>query len=174
MAKSTIIIAIIIIAIFAAIAGIVQLVSSHLHNNPEELYYFVSAARQFHERIVGTSLLGNIPILTARIAQEATDNSSEVQSLIQQGILSAKGYKDQFNWVTPTSQTLEIYESLVKEGSLIQKCYSRLYSAWSEKQAGNESQCSQYLEEATTSYNDLVTLRNQNTQQLNDLLKQFE
>jgi hypothetical protein len=174
MAKSTIIIAVIIIVIFAAIAGIVQLVSSHLHQNPEELYSFVSAARQFHQRIEGTSLLDNILILKEKIGQEATDNSSELQNLIQQGIISAKGYKDQFDWVTPTSQTLELYDSLVKEGSLIVKCYSRLYSAWSEKQAGNESQCSQYLEEATTTYNELVALRNQNTQTLDDLLKQFE
>lgn len=174
MAKSTIIIAVTIIAIFAAIAGIVQLVSAHLHNDPEELYNFVSAAKQFHEKIEGIGLLENITILTESIAQESTDNSSELQNLIQQGILSAKGYKDQYNWLIPTSQTLELFESLVKEGSLIQKCYSRLYSAWSEKQAGNESQCSQYLEEATTSYNELVSLRDQNRIKLNDLLLQSE
>jgi hypothetical protein len=174
MAKSTIIITIIIIAIFAAIAGIVQLVSSHLHNDPEELYNFISTAKLFHEKIEGTGLLENITTLAEIIAQESTDNSSETQNLIQQGILSAKAYKDQYNWLIPTSQTLGIYESLIKEVSLIQKCYSRLYSAWSEKQAGNESQCSQYLEEATTSYNDLVSLRNQNKLKLNDFLMQFE
>lgn len=174
MAKSTIIIAIIIIAIFAAIAGIVQLVSSHLHNDPEELYNFVSTAKQFHEKIEGTGLLENISTLAEIIAQGSTDNSSETQNFIQQGILSAKGYKDQYNWLIPTSQTLELYDSLVKEGSLIQKCYSRLYSAWSEKQAENESRCSQYLEETTASYNELVSLRDQNKQKLDDLLMQFE
>jgi hypothetical protein len=172
MAKSTIVVAIIIMAIFAAIACIVQLVSSHLHNNPEKLYDFVSAAKQLHEKIEGTGLLESIPTLTVVISQEATDNSSETQNLIQQRTLSAKGYKDQYNWLIPTSQTMEIYESLIKEASLIVKCYSRLYSAWSEKQAGNESQCSQYLEEATTSYNELISLREQNRLRLNDLLMQ--
>jgi hypothetical protein len=174
VAKSTIIIIIIITAIFTAIAGIIQLASSHIHNDPEELYNFVYTAKKFHEKIEGTGLLENITTLTEIIVQESTDNSSEVQNLIQQGILSAKGYKDQYNWLIPTSQTLELYESLIKEGSLIQRCYSRLYSAWSEKQAGNESQCFQYLEEATTFYNELVSLRDQNKLKLNDLLMQFE
>jgi hypothetical protein len=174
MAKSTIIITVILIAIFSAIAGIVQLVSSHIHNDPEELYNFASAAREFHDKIVGTDLLENIPILTETIARELTDNYSEVENLIQQGLLSAKGYRDQYNWLTPTTQTLELFESLVKEGSLIQKCYSRLYSAWSEKQAGNESQCTKYLEEATASYNQLIALRDDNTLKLNNLLIQLE
>jgi hypothetical protein len=174
MAKSTIIIAAIIIVIFCSIAGIIQLVSSHMHNNPEEQYNFASAAKQFHEKIEGTGLLENITSLTEIIAQESMDGSSEIEALIQQGILSAKGYKDQYNWLNPTSGTLGLFESLIKEGSLIQKCYSRLYSAWSEKQAGNESQCSQYLEETTTFFDELVSLRDQNKLNLNNLLLQLE
>jgi hypothetical protein len=88
MAKSTIIIAVIIVAIFAAIAGIVQLASSRMHNDPEALYHFVSAARQFHEKIEGTGLLENITVLTESLAREPADNSSEVQNLIQQVIFS--------------------------------------------------------------------------------------
>jgi hypothetical protein len=174
MTKSTIIIAAVIIVLFAAVAGIIQLVSSHMHNDPEELHNFVSGAVLFHQRIEATGLLENIPVLTESIAKETTDNSSETQNLIQQGILSAKGYKDQFTWLTPTSQTLTLYESLVREGSLIQKCYSKLYSAWTVKQAGNEVLCSQYLGETTTAYNELVSLRDQNTTTLNNLLMQFE
>jgi hypothetical protein len=174
MAKSTVIIAVIIIAIFAAIAGIAQLVSSHLNNSPEDIYSFVYAAGKFHEKIEGTGLVENIPTLTESVAQGPTDGSPEVSSSIQQGILSAKGYKDQYNWLIPTSQTLELYSSLVKEGSLLQRCYSRLNLAWSEKLAGNESQCSQYLEEATEFYDELVPLRAQNKLTIDELLIQYE
>jgi hypothetical protein len=174
MAKSTIIIVVIIIAIFAAIAGITQLVSSHIHNDPEGLYNFAYTAKKFHEKIEGTGLLENITTLTETIAHELTDNSSDIETSIQHGILSAKGYKDQYNWLNPTSETLGLFESLVKEGSLMQKCYSRLSSAWSEKQAGNESQCFQYLEEAMTFYSELVSLRDQNKLNLNSLLMQLE
>jgi hypothetical protein len=174
MAKSTIIIAVIIIAIFAAIAGILQLVSSHIHDDPEELYNFAYTAKKFHEKIEGIGLLENITTLTEIIAQESTDNSSEIETSIQHGILSAKGYKDQYNLLNPTSETLELFVSLIKEGSLIQKCYSRLYSAWSEKQAGSESQCFQYLEEATAFYDELVSLRDQNKLNLKSLLLQLE
>ena len=101
MAKSTIIIAVIIIAIFAAITGILQLLSSHIHNDPEEQYIFAYAAKGFHEKIEGTGLLENITTLTEIIARESTDNSSEIETSIQHGILSAKGYKDQYFWLNP-------------------------------------------------------------------------
>jgi len=172
--KSTIIVAVVIIAIFAAITGILQLVSSNMHNDPEELYNFAVTAKIFHDKIEDTGLLKNITTLTEIIAQKSPENSSEIETSIQQGILSAKGYKDQFNWLNPTSETLELFESLIQEGSLIQKCYSRLYSAWSEKQVGDESQCSQHLEEVTAFFDEVVTLRDQNKLILDSFLLQLE
>jgi len=172
--KQTIIIVVILIAIIIAITLIIQLASSNMHNEPERLYSFASTAKNFHEKIDNTDLIDNIPTLAEYFTKESPMNPSEIESSIQQGILSAKGYKDQFNWLRPTNEILYLYEALLEEASLIQKCYSRLYSAWSEQQVGNEPKCSQYLQEVTEAYNELVYLREQNTLELNNLLLQLE
>ena len=173
-AKSTFVVAAIIIAIVVTITGVLQLVSSHLHDGPEELYNFATAAKRFHEHIEGTGLIEDIATLTEAIAQEPPDDSSEIESSIQQGLLSARGYKEQFNWLTPTTDSLELFESLVREGRLIGSCYSRLNLAWSEKQAGDETQCAQHLEEVRALYNEVVALREQNKLNLDSLLAQSE
>jgi len=173
-AKSTTIAAVVIIAIFAAITGVLQLVSSHLHDGPEELYNFATAAKRFHEKIEGTGLLEDITSLTEVIAQESPENSSEIETSIRQGMLSARGYREQFNWLYPTTDSLGLFESLIREGRLIGNCYSRLYSAWSKKQAGDEADCAQYLDEVKALYDEAVSLRDQNTFNLDNLLLQSE
>ncbi len=173
-AKSTVVVAAIIIAIVVTITGVLQLVSSHLHDGPEELYNFATAAKRFHEKIEGTGLLEDIATLTEVIAHESSDNSSEIEASIQQGMLSARGYRDQFNWLSPTTDSLELFESLVREGRLIGSCYSRLNLAWSEKQAGDEAQCAQHLEEVRALYDEVVVLREQNKLNLDNLMAQSE
>jgi hypothetical protein len=172
--KQTIIIVVVLFAIIISTVVIVQLISSNMRDDSEKLYSFASTAKNFHEKIEDTGLIENIQTISENIAQESPGDFSKIELSIEQGILSSKGYKDQYNWLNPTSETLELFESLLKEGSLIQKCYSRLYSAWSEKQAGNEAQCFQYLEEVTAFYDELVTFRDQNELNLDRLLLQAE
>ena len=173
-AKSTTVVAVVIITIFVAITGVLQLVSPHLHDRPEELYNFTTAAKRFHDEIEGTGLLEDITSLTEIITQESPENSSEIATSIRQGMLSAKGYSEQFNWLYPTTDSLDLFESLIREGRLIGHCYSRLYSAWSERQAGDESRCAQYLEEAKALYDEVVSLRDRNRSNLDNLLLQSE
>jgi len=173
-AKPTAITAIVIVAIVLAITVALDLWSSAVHDKPEELYDFVTAAKVFHEKIEGKNLLEDIGALIEIVTHESSENSSEIESSIRQGMLSARGYREQFNWLYPTTDSLELFESLIREGSLIESCYSKLYLAWSEKQSGDESHCAQYLEKVKVFYDEAVSLREQNKLKLDNLLLQFE
>ncbi|MBA7714532.1 hypothetical protein ES703_123558 [subsurface metagenome] len=173
-AKPTVITTIVIVAIVLAITVALDLWSSAVHDKSEELYDFVTAAKIFHEKIEGKNLLEDIRTLIEIVAHESPENSSEIESSIRQGMLSARGYREQFNWLYPTTDSLELFESLIREGSLIESCYSKLYLAWSEKQSGDESHCAQYLEKVRVFYDEAVSLREQNKLKLDSLLLQFE
>ena len=173
-AKSTVIAAIVIVAIVLAITVALDLWSSAVHEESEELYNFVTTAEIFHEKIEDKNLLEDIRTLIEITAHESPENSSEIESSIRQGMLSARGYREQFNWLYPTSDSLELFESLIREGHLIESCYSKLYLAWSEKQAGDELHCAQYLERVKVFYDEAVSLREQNKLKLDSLLLQFE
>jgi len=172
--KSTVIAVIVIVAIVLAIVVALDLWSSAAHEESEELYNFVTAAKVFHGKIDDKNLLEDIRTLIEIVAHESPENSSEIESSIRQGMLSAKGYREQFNWLYPTTDSLELFESLIQEGHLIESCYSKLYSAWSEKQSGDESNCAQYLEKVKGFYDEAVSLREQNKLKLDNLLLQFE
>ena len=173
-AKSTVIAAIVIVAMILATTAALYLYSSALHDESEELYDFVTAARMFHERMENKNLLEDISALIEIVALESSENSSQIESSIRQGMLSAKGYREQFRWLYPTTDSLELFESLIREGSLIESCYSKLYLAWSEKQSGDELHCAQYLEKVKVFYDEAVSLREQNKLELDSLLIQFE
>jgi len=173
-AKPTAITAIVIVAIVLAITVALDLWSSAVHDKPEELYDFVTTAKVFHEKIEGKNLLEDIGTLIEIVTHESSENSSEIESSIRQGMLSARGYREQFNWLYPTTDSLELFESLIREGRLIESCYSKLYLAWSKKQSGDESHCAQYLGKVKVFYDEAVSLRKQNKLKLDSLLLQFE
>lgn len=173
-AKSTVIVTIVIVAIVLAITVAIDLWSSVVHDESEELYNFVTAAKIFHEKVEDKNLLEDVRTLIEIVAHESPENSSEIDSSIRQGMLSARGYREQFIFLYPTTDSLELFESLIREGSLIESCYSKLYLAWSEKQAGDELHCAQYLEKVKVFYDEAVSLREQNKLKLDSLLLQFE
>jgi len=173
-AKSTVIAAIVIVAIVLAITAALDLCSSAVRDESEEFYAFVTSARIFHGKIEDKNLLEDIRTLIEIITQESPENSSEIGPSIRQGMLSARGYREQFKWLYPTTDSLELLESLIREGSLIESCYSKLYLAWSEKQSGDELHCAQYLEKVKVFYDEAVSLRDQNKLKLDSLLLQFE
>ena len=135
-AKSTVIATIVIVAFVLAITVALDLCSSAVRDESERLHNFVTAARIFHERIADKNLLEDTGALIEIIARESPENPAEIESSIRQGMLSARGYREQFEWLYPTTDSLELFESLIREGSLIESCYSKLYLAWSEKQSG--------------------------------------
>ena len=172
--KGTVIVATVIVAIVLVTTLALELLSSRIHSEPEKLYNFVTAAIRFHEKIEDTGLLEDIEPLVEIISQESVENSSQIDASIRHGMLSATGYRNQFNWLYPTTDSLELFGSLVREGHLIESCYSKLYSAWSEKQSGDELHCADYLEKVTAFYNEAVSLRRQNKVDLDNLLRQAE
>lgn len=89
--------------------------------------------------------------------------------------LSARGYREQFGWLyPPTTDALEMLRSLVREGQLIQSCYSRLNLAWSQKKSGDELACVQHCEEAQDLFEQAISLREQNKIDLDNLKLQVE
>jgi len=89
-AKSTVIVTIVIVAIVLAITVAIDLWSSVVHDESEELYNFVTAAKIFHEKIEDKNLLEDIRTLIEIVAHESPENSLEIESSIRQGMLSAR------------------------------------------------------------------------------------
>lgn len=172
--KSAAIAAIVIIAIIGIITAGLQLLSTQIHSDSEELYNFVTSARIFHEKIEKTTLLESIPTLVETITRGSMEDPSEIELSIYQGALSARGYRDQFNWLQPTTDSLKLFESLIREGNLINSCYSKLNRLWSTKQAGDESGWEEYVEDIKALYGEVVSLREQNKMELENLLHQFK
>jgi hypothetical protein len=172
--KSTVIAAIVIVAIIASIAGSLQLLSTQVRDESKELYNFVTAAKIFHEKLDKTSLLENIPTLIEIVTQGTSKDPSEVEMVIRNGALSAKGYWEQYTWLRPTTDSLDLYDSLIREGRLIGSCYSKLNLIWTARQAGNESGWEEQLKEVVTIYDRVVSLRSQNRIKLDNILQQFD
>lgn len=78
------------------------------------------------------------------------------------GILSARVYGDQFGWLYPVTDALDILSSLKREGGLLTSCYSKLNLAWSEKKSGHNSSYVEYCEEARQLYEQAMSLRAEN------------
>ncbi len=171
LTKSTVIAAVIIVAVFVGIAGILQLLSVQVRDESGELLDFATSAKLFHEKIDETDLLENIPILVETIAQSTSNNTSEVELTIQNKALSAKGYREQFNWLRPTTDSLDLHTSLIREGHLIESCYSKLNLVCSIRQSEDESNWKGQLEEVIKLYNDIVSLREWNSIEIEKLLQ---
>lgn len=172
--KDTIIVAIVIIFFIVSLAGIFELVSSLRHDEPEVLYGFAISAKSFHGKIEDANLLQNIGVLLEAIPGELIDDTSEIENMIRQGMLTAREYRDSYSWLEPTDDTLQIYDSLLKENILIVNCYSRLNLAWSAKQSGDDISCERYCDETRELYDEVKHLRSQNTTDLDSLQLQAE
>jgi hypothetical protein len=171
LTKSTIITAISIVAVFVGIAGILQLLSFQVRDESEELYDFTTSAKLFHEKIDKTDLLENIPALVEIITQSTSNNASEVELTIRNGALSAKGYREQFNWLRTTSASLDLHTSLIREGHLIESCYSKLNLINTIRQSKDESNWKEQLEEVVELYENVVSLREENRMEIERLLQ---
>jgi hypothetical protein len=167
--KTTLIISAALIGLVAIAVGALQLVSIRIHDRPQETLTFALTAQTFHDKL-DLTLLDNVEPLADRIAGGASDNASEMEALIMQGSLSSRGYRDQFTWLQPTSDTLDLYADLKQESSLVVTCYSKLYAALSEQRAGNDSLSAVRLDEARAARQQVTDLRAQNTAALDGLI----
>ena len=157
-----------------SIVGISALISSSRHESPEVLKRFASSAIHFHDRINDTDLLLNIEILIQMIPEETISNSTEIEDMLKDGRLGARSYQENLGWLQPTTDTIFVYESLLRESALILSCYSNLTLAWSAKQSGDDASCLQYCDETIINYEELEYLRLRNRTYLDNLQLQAE
>lgn len=164
----------VLIAIVAIIVGILQLVAASRHDDPQVLYSFATTAMRFQNDANETGLLAEFNELADEMAAAGPEDTEDIETAVWQGILTAQGYKEQFTWFSPTEDTLEVYTSLVEEGTLVVRCFSRLNAAWSEKAAGNEAGFTEGVAAAREAYDEAIALREQNRESLEAMLRQAE
>jgi len=167
--KSTLIISAVLVGLVIIAVVALQLVSIRLHDRPGETLAFAETAQGFHDRLE-PALLDNVEPYAARIAGGTPDSAPEMEALVMQSSLSARGYRDQFTWLQPTSDTLDLYADLKRESSLVVTCYSKLYAALSEQRAGNLSLSAVRLDEARAARRQVIDLRLQNNAALDGLI----
>lgn len=164
----------IIFAIVVIFTLMINALSSLTRNDAGQLYNFVTSVKRLHEKIEQTNVINNIEIINHRISRESIEDPASIDIELRQGMLSARGYRDQLRWLYPTEESIELLESLINEIRLIERCYSKLFLAWSEKQTGDEQAYLQYLEESSASYVELILVREQNKSTIFNLLQEID
>lgn len=152
----------IILAVVVVFTLSINALSLLIRNDAQQLYDFVTSAKRFHDKVGEANVINNIETINHRISHESFEDSSSIDIALRQGMLSARGYRDQLKWLYPTENTIELLESLFNESRLLERCYSRLFLAWSEKQAGDEQAYLQYLNESDLAYREFVSVRERN------------
>ena len=145
-----------------------QVYSSAQNDEGPQLRRFVLDAQKFHRKIEGGALLDGFALLLEAVATTVPDGSPELRARITNGSLAARGYTEQFDWLTPPTEALDLMNSLRREGQLLQRTYSRLGLAWSARESGDESACEQYREEARDLFEQALSLRALNTTLLDE------
>ena len=171
--KSTAFIAAMIILFVVIITGVCVLAGTLRHDEPEVLYNFAVSAIDIQGMIEDTNLLSNIEVLLTAISEGAIEDT-EINNMIQHGLSAARVYKKTYYEMTPTDDTLVLYKSLVKEGTLINSCYVSLNSAWSARQADDFTACNEYLDDARKQYEEVINLRAQNRAELDNMQSEAE
>ena len=159
----------IIVLIVVVIVGSVQLFSM-TRKDTTQTYVFTTSAQTFHNRLDESSLQEDFQFLSKTIDETKPDSSSDLDLLIRDALLSYSAYGDQFTWLYPTMDSLDLFESLLREGRLVSSCFSRLNRAWTSKKAGDELSSQEHLNVALDYYNQAIELRAQNKELISDLL----
>ena len=154
----------------AVVAGIFTLVSLSLHDSPQVLHDFLVSAKGLHDSIENTDFLPNIGVVLSALSKESIENSTEIDNMINEGRGIAHIYNENFDFLPPTRDTLELYSSLFRESKLISNCYASLNFAWSFKKSGEYASSEQYTATANETYREIMDLRLKNTSDLDDWL----
>ena len=162
-----------IVIIIAVIIGIIQLYSILKDDDTQELYALVRDAESFHSEIEGSALLDDFNTLLERVISETPEDSPEIETLTMNRILSARGYSGQFGYLYPVTGSVDILSSLKREAALLSSSYSKLYRAWLEKKSGNNAAYIEYYREAEQLFEQAMSLRDENSTNLNNLLSQL-
>jgi len=163
----------IILAVVVIFTLLINALSSLSRNDTQQLYDFVTSVKRFHDKVGETNVINNIENIGHQIFYESFEDSSSIDIALRQGMLSARGYRDQLKWLYPTENTIELLESLFNESRLLERCYSKLFLAWSEKQAGDEQAYLQYLGESDLAYREFISVREQNKATISNLLQEI-
>lgn len=163
----------IILAVVVVFTLSINALSLLTRNDAQQLYDFVTSAKRFHDKVGEANVINNIENINYQIAHESFEDPSLIDIALRQGMLSARGYRDQLKWLYPTENTIELLESLFKESRLLERCYSKLFLAWSEKQAGDEKAYLQYLGESDLTYREFISVRERNKATISNLLQEI-
>ncbi len=168
--KSTLIIGGTLVAIIVVVVGGLELLSHRLHDDPAATLTFATSAKALHDRL-DPDILADFTALSDRVAvDDPSVNATEVQFGITHGSLAASSYREWFGYLQPTPDALDLYTSLRREASSIITAYGTLNTAWSARQAGNADLAATRLAEARAAGDEAVTLRQQNSAALDDLI----
>ena len=164
---------IIIVLVIVVIVGSIQLYNM-ARKDTAQTYTFVTSAQTFHGNLDERNFQDDFQYLSQIITESSPESSSDIDLMITDVLLSYGSYGDQFSWLYPTMDSLDLFESLIREGNLISSCFSRLSRAWSSKKFGDELAFQKHLDTGRDYYNQAIELRAQNKQKINDLLAKSE
>lgn len=170
---ATLKIAALLVIIIVAVTAAIQWISDVKNDDTQALYGFARDAGLFHAEIEGSALVDDFDGLLQRVLDESPEGSPELDTLIMNRILSARGYSDQFGWLYPVTDALDILGSLKREGGLLTSCYVKLNLAWLEKKSGGNASYIEYCEEAGQLYGQAMSLRAENRMALDDMLSRL-
>jgi hypothetical protein len=158
------------ITIFVAlVAGIWSLVSYVHKNNPVTIYNYATTLESIQATIEGTDVLTNIELVASTLSSGSSENVSELGNIIRAGLSAARSYREYYWGIDPSPGPIELYRSLMDEGTLLYSCYSNLYNAWSAWQSQDSTSSEQYCSKAMELYGELKTLRAENKQSIDNL-----
>jgi hypothetical protein len=164
---------VIIVLVIVVIVGSIQLYNM-TRKDTTQTYTFVTSAQTFHNNLDERDFQDDFQFLSQVITETSPESSSDIDLMIMDALLSYGSYGDQFSWLYPTMDSLDLFESLLREGNLISSCFSRLSRAWLSKKFGDELAFQEHLDVGRDYYNQAIELRAQNKQQINDLLTKLE
>jgi hypothetical protein len=169
LVKTTIIIVLVVVVIVGSIE-----IYNMTRKDTVQTYTFVTGAQTFHSNLDESSFKNDFQNLSQNISEASLANSSDIDLLITDAVLSYSYYGNQFSWLYPTMDSLDLFESLLREGNMISSCFSRLSRAWSAKKVGDELSFQKHMDTAQNYYDQAIALRVQNNQLINDLVTKLE
>ncbi len=88
--------------------------------------------------------------------------------------LKASNYRYQLNYIYPTTESLDLQSSLIREAGLISEACGSLNRAWQARLEGRTDEMSSYLEEAGAKFESATQARQQNYEGLVKLRDKYD
>jgi hypothetical protein len=165
----------IFVLVLVLISAVVTVIANAIDSEEEELLEFTKTATLFHSRVDDFDIIPGYDPVVELVKESEISLASEVNLTIQDKLLMVEGTIDQMGWLFPPNEkALDLWESIMNEFGLFEHCYFKLSQAWQAKVGGDVSLFESFLNASANYYEQALTARDQNVQELYSLQQQLE